>query len=101
MLISVRLSIFALIGPPATSRRKDAIAAWQYASNLNLIKPVMHIARRCKVAHCSFERSMPHPVLHRADIEASPEHARGIRRTKGLQIKLRLIKLRALCDRLA
>ena len=44
---------------------------------------------------------MPHPVLYRAHIESGAEHARGIRRAKGLQVESCGRNTRPLRDRFA
>ena len=64
------------------------VRALSDARHDNLIEPVMNIARWHQIPHCRLQRFVPHPMLNRTHIEARSEHARGIGRAEGLQIKL-------------
>ena len=49
----------------------------------------------------SFQRLVPHPVLHGSYVETSPEHAGGIRGPEGLQIEFFGIEAGAFSDQFA
>jgi hypothetical protein len=66
----------------------------------HLIEAGVYFLRWDQISHRGFERLVPHPVLDGADIEAGPERARCVRRSKCLQIEFGRIEPRAFCHAL-
>ena len=58
----------------------------------------MNIWRGRQITHGRFQRLVPHPVLDGSYVETPPEHAGGIRGSKGLQIEFFRIETGALSD---
>ena len=59
----------------------------QDTGDLDLIEAVVYVFGWREIPHSGFKRLVAHPVLDRADVKASPEHAGGVGRAELSQVK--------------
>ena len=62
-------------------------AAWEQDAAL-MVEAGVNVTGWHEIPHGRLQRFVPHPVLHRSDVEARAKHACCIRGSEGFQIEL-------------
>ena len=70
----------------------------QYSGDLHFVELLVDVFRGREITHGGLEGLVAHPVLHGADIKASPQHASSVGGTELPQIKFLGIEAGAFGD---